>query len=378
MIEIPYSHQHIDQADIRAVLRVLRSDWITQGPAVTAFEKGLCQYTTARYAVAVSSGTAALHLACLAAGFQKNQEVIVPANTFAATSNAVLYAGAKPVFTDIEMATGNMDITTLEASINARTRGIIGVDFAGIPCDWQQIASLAKKRKLVVIDDASHALGASYKVENKWHKIGAGHHADMTTLSFHPLKSITTGEGGAVLTNREDLYKKLSLLRNHGIDKAGKGLVKLMKGLGFNYRITDIQSALGVSQLKKLDRLVTQRRAIDNYYRKAFAGNTYFNMLSLPSDVHPAHHLFPILLKKAAARDKIVTGLRQQGVGVQMHYMPVYKHPYYRRLGYKGNFAPQAEDFFRREISLPIYPGLSLKDQGLVVKTVLKICGLNR
>jgi len=374
MSNISYSHQHIDQADIAAVTRALRSDWLTQGPMVKEFEEALCRYTSARYAVAVSSGTAALHIACLAAGFEKGQEVVVPANTFAASANAVVYAGAKPVFTDIDQSTGNMDLKVIGKSFGPKTRGIIAVDFAGIPCDWQQLSSMASKRKLVVIDDASHALGASYKAEGHWHKVGCSQHTDMTTLSFHPLKSITTGEGGAVLTNRQDLYEKLLLLRNHGIDKDSKGLVKLMVSLGFNYRIADIQCALGCNQIKKLDRLIKERLEINNFYRKSFAGNRYFDMLSWDKTVNSSHHLFPILLKNAVHRDSLIEQLRARGLGVQVHYMPVYWHPFYRQRGYKRCYAPVSEEFFRREISIPIYAGLSKKDQRFVVKVIMNAC----
>jgi UDP-4-amino-4,6-dideoxy-N-acetyl-beta-L-altrosamine transaminase len=368
-MKIPYSHQSIDNIDLKAVARVLRSDWLTQGPDIKAFEEKLCAFSGAQYAVAVSSGTAALHIACLAAEFHNGQEIVVPANTFAATANAVIYAGAKPVFTDIEWTTGNMDMAALESSLSVKTRGIIAVDYAGIPCDWQRLALIASKKKLILIDDASHALGASYKAGKKWYKIGCGKHADMTTLSFHPLKSITTGEGGAVLTNRRDLFEKLMILRNHGINAEKK-----MVALGFNYRITDIQCALGSSQIKKLKSFVDKRSAIEKYYKKAFERNPYFDMLNIPMNVKSSHHLFPILLKDPKYKSTVFDTLRSQGLGVQTHYIPVYWHPFYRKMGYKGSYAPRSEEFFQREISLPIYPGLSLKQQKGVVKVVLNIC----
>jgi UDP-4-amino-4,6-dideoxy-N-acetyl-beta-L-altrosamine transaminase len=369
MRNIPYSHQFIDQADMRAVVRVLSSDWLTQGPDIKEFENHLCQYTGAKYAIAVSSGTAALHIACLAAGFSKRQEVIVPANTFVATSNAVIYAGAKPVFVDIDAKTGNVHVPSMEKLLNSKTKGIIAVDFAGIPCDWKKLSAIASKKKLTIIDDASHALGASYRSGKKFYKIGCGAHADMTILSFHPLKSITTGEGGAVLTNRQDLFEKLLLLRSHGINAEKK-----MVTLGFNYRITDIQCALGASQIKKLDGFVVKRAAIEKYYKKTFDGNPYFDMLDIPTDVKSSHHLFPVLLKDPQYKTALFDAFRKQGLGVQTHYIPVYWHPFYRQMGYKGRYAPRAENFYAREISLPIYPALSKKDQQDVVKTVLNIC----
>lgn len=369
MKKIPYSHQLINKADISAVARVLNSDWLTQGPGIKAFEEKLARYTGAKYAVAVSSGTAALHIACLAAGFQNGQEVVVPANTFAATANAVVYTGAKPVFTDIDPTTGNMDISALERSLGVKARGIIAVDFSGIPCEWGRLATLASKKKLMLIDDASHALGAAYKLGGLWHKIGCCKHAEMTTLSFHPLKSITTGEGGAVLTNRRDLFEKLMILRNHGINPEKK-----MVTLGFNYRITDIQCALGTSQIKKVDAFIVKRASIEKYYRKVFEQNPYFDLLTHPQGVKSSHHLFPILLKDPQWKQALFEAFSLKGLGVQTHYVPVYWHPFYQHLGYKLHLAPRAENFYSREISLPIYPGLSVKEQRWVVKTVLDTC----
>ena len=374
MKSIPYSRQHIDAADIVAVTRVLRSDWLTQGANVDAFEQNLCRYSGAAHAAAVSSGTAALHVACLAAGFREGDEVIVPANTFAATANAVVYVGAKPIFADIDPSTGNIDTSALSALITKRTKGIIGVDFAGVPCEWKKIAAIARKHRLIVIDDASHALGAKIKEGSSWLHIGGGKYADMTTFSFHPLKSITTGEGGAVLTNSSDLAKRLRRARSHGIDKDYEGIVKPMVELGYNYRITDIQCALGNSQLRRLTQFIAQRQKIDATYRRLFKGNAFFSLLSLPTGIRSSYHLFPILLRDAGKKDLIIAQLRRQGIGVQTHYMPVYWHPFYQQLGYKRTVAPVAEDFHQREISLPIFPGLTVTQQKHISRVLIDIC----
>jgi dTDP-4-amino-4,6-dideoxygalactose transaminase len=272
MRRISYGRQYIDKEDIREAIKVLRSDLLTQGPKVVEFESLLAGYCGAKYAVAVSSGTAALHIACLVAGLKKRDEAITTPMTFAATANSVLYTGAKPVFADINPETANIDARKISAHITGRTKAILPVHYAGLPCDMHSISKIAKKRGIVVIEDACHALGASYKHNKRWVKVGNCALSDMVVFSFHPVKSITTGEGGAVLTDRKELYEKLLMLRSHGITKerskfTGSDALSCgdwyheMQLLGFNYRITDFQCAMGISQLKKLDDFIEIGRA---------------------------------------------------------------------------------------------------------------------
>lgn len=390
---IPYGKQTIDKADIKAVSDVLKTDWITQGPKVGEFERALAAYCGAKYAVVVSNGTAALHIACLAAGLKKGDEAITTPITFAATSNSVLYTGAKPVFADVEADTANISLSEIKKNITSRTKAILPVDYAGLPCDIAGIWALAKKKGLIVIQDGCHALGAEYKVTShkspvtsKWKKVGCCEHADMTVFSFHPVKSITTGEGGAVLTNDKGLYEKLSDLRTHGITKEDSkfkyrntgsdgGWYNEMQMLGFNYRITDIQCALGISQLGKLDGFINRRREIAAEYTRCFSGNRYFDVPADVSGARSALHLYAIRLKDryAGARKEIFEALRARGIGVQVHYVPVYLHPYYRSLGYKKGLCPNAERFYRGEISLPIYPLMKRSDISKVIKTVTDV-----
>lgn len=374
---IPYGHQSIDRHDIKQVIAVLKSDWITQGPKIKEFEDDLCRYTGARFCLAVSSGTAALHVACLAAGVQRGDEVITTPITFAASANCALYCGGKPVFADVQKDTINIDPFAISKKINTKTKVLIPVHFAGYPCDLKEINRIAKKNNLIVIEDAAHALGATY--QNK--KIGSCTYSDMTVLSFHPVKTITTGEGGAVLTNSKSLYEKLVMFRNHGITKsnfkrAPEGeWYHEMRCLGYNYRITDFQAALGISQLRKVDSFIKARQSIADIYKKAFSGNPYFDLLSEPRGAQSSHHLFAILLKDHYKRERkqIFANLRKNGLGVQVHYIPVYFHPYYQQLGFKRGICPVAEDFYQREISIPIYQSMSKAAMQSVIKKVLKV-----
>ena len=356
---IPYGRQSIDDNDIHAVVEVLKSDFITQGPKVGQFETALAEYCDTRHAVVFSSGTAALHAAYFAAGIGPGAEVITSPITFAATANAALYMGAKPVFVDIEPDTGNIETALIEGSVTDRTKAIVPVHYAGHPVDMDGVMATAKKHGLVVVEDACHALGAEYK-RRKAGSIGA-----MGVFSFHPVKPITTGEGGAVLTDDEVFYKKLKEFRTHGITKSRESFqgdphgpwYYEMQHLGFNYRLTDIQAALGTSQLKKLDGFTEKRRQIVAEYRRVFEGNSWFEMVEEKSYARSAWHLFPILLKDGLKEKKaaIALALRERGIGTNVHYIPVYLHPYYRRLGYEPGLCPRAEEFYERELSIPIY-----------------------
>ena len=377
MKTIPYGHQWIDEVDIKEVVKVLRSDWITQGPKIQEFEDALGKYTGTKYAVVVSSGTAALHIACLTAGIKESDEVITSPLTFVASANCVLYCGGKPIFADIQEDTFNISPIEIEKLITQKTKAIIPVHFAGHSCDMKRIKQIARKNKLLIIEDAAHALGAKYRNS----KVGSCRYSDMTILSFHPVKHITTGEGGAVLTNNKKLYKKLLILRNHGItkekylDKPDGDWYYEMQLLGFNYRLTDIQAALGLSQLTKLDKFVKRRREIAAVYNQVFRGNDYFDLPIEHEGVYSSYHLYPVRLKKRflAAKKDIFSKLRENGVGVQAHYRPVYRQPYYQQLAYLPGLCPQAEKFYRSEISLPLYPLMSNKDINFVVNKINKV-----
>ena len=376
---IPYGHQTIDEEDIQKVSEVLRGDFITTGPVVEKFEKEVAAYTDAKYAVAVSNGTAALHIACLAAGIQEGDEVITTPITFAASANCALYCGATPVFADINPKTYNIDPADIERKITSKTKAIIPVHFAGQPCDMDAIHEIARKHNLLVIEDAAHALGAEYKGR----KIGGL--SDMTTFSFHPVKPITTGEGGMVVTNDEGLYERLKLFRNHGItreekllqpyDESEGGWYYQQLKLGFNYRLTDIQAALGCNQLTKLDGFLEKRAAIAAKYDEFFAENENIETPQLMEDIKSGWHLYPIQVP-GERRKEIFTRLREAGIGVQVHYIPVYKHPYYQENGYKEVCCPNAEALYQGLISLPIYPGLTEEQQEYVIKKLLEIVGI--
>ena len=376
---IPYGRQWIDASDIREVIKVLKSDWLTQGPKIKEFEGALCDYTGAKYAVAVSSGTSALHIACLAAGIKRGDEVITSPITFVASANCILYCGGKPVFADIQKDTVNIDPEEIKKKISPNTKAIIPVHFAGHPCDLEEISLIAQKHNLLVIEDAAHALGAEYKNT----KIGSCKYSDMAIFSFHPVKSITTGEGGAILTNNEEIFKKLLIFRNHGIAKEKAELMNKNEGpwfyemheLGFNYRITDIQATLGISQLKKINSFISDRREIAKFYNKSFRGNNYFDIPVEREYVFSAYHLYPIRVKDKfkVQKKEIFNKMRDSGLGIQVHYIPVYLQPFYKKLGYKIKICPKAEDFYEKEISIPMYPSLKDTQIKFVVKEILKI-----
>lgn len=396
---IPYGRQSIDDADIEAVVKVLKSDYLTTGPAVEAFEKKVADYVGAKYAVAVSNGTAALHVACLAAGIGEGDEVITTPITFAASANCVLYCGGTPVFADIDPDTYNISPEELEKKITSRTKAIIPVHYTGQPCDMDAILEIAHKHDLLVIEDGAHALGASYKGK----KIGSI--ADMTCFSFHPVKPVTTGEGGMIVTDNEELYRRLVLYRSHGItrdkdmmqqyeeqlqqssDPALQEAADMLRGdvidpggwyyqqleLGYNYRITDISCALGASQMDKLDHFLERRRQIAKKYDEAFADIPQIKTPWQQEGCQSGWHLYMIQTMERSRRE-VFEGLRQAGIGVNVHYIPVYRHPYYQRNGYAGVHCLNAEAFYERAISLPIFPGLTGQQQDYVIEHVIKEC----
>lgn len=391
---IPYGRQSIDEDDIQAVVDVLKSDWLTQGPAVKEFEDRLSNYCGSKYAVAVSSGTAALHLACLAAGLGQGDEVITSPITFAASANCALYVNARPVFTDIDIDTICMDPGRLASYLETRldafsgSRAVIPVHFSGLPCDMETINKIAEKYSLIIIEDACHALGAEYKANGKWLKVGGCRHSDMSVFSFHPVKHITTGEGGAVLTNNSEYYERLLLLRSHGITKSPDKFINKdsmagfasepwyyeMQELGFNYRVTDIQCALGVSQLKKLDMFVSRRRGIAATYNKAFGGLECVSLTEEGGTRKSAYHLYVLQIdfeKLGKTRSSVMRELREKGIGTQVHYIPVHLQPYYRNnFAYRDGQYPLAEKYFTKGLSLPIYPGMTDNEILRVVTSV--------
>lgn len=378
---IPYGRQSVDGEDIKAVVEALKSDFITQGPRIKEFEEALCKYSGAGFAVALANGTAALHLACLAAGIKEGDEVITSPMTFVASANCVLYCGGRPVFCDIQRDTANIEAAQINKKVTKHTKALIPVHFGGHPCDLEEINKIAKKNGLILIEDAAHALGAEYKGT----KIGSCKFSDMAIFSFHPVKAVTTAEGGAILTNNERLYKKIMCLRNHGIVKEKAELLDgkngewyyEMQNLGINYRITDLQAALGISQLKKADRFVKRRRDIAKIYDKSFRANPYFDIPQERKYVSSAYHIYPIRLKGdlKSKRKEIFQVLRDKGLGVQVHYIPVYLHPYYQKLGFKKGLCKNAEDFYAGAISIPLFPSLKDSQIKYVIDTVLKVCG---
>lgn len=366
---IPYGKQTIDDDDIKAVVEVLKSDFITTGPKIDEFERKVADYVGARYAVAIANGTAALHAACFAAGIGDGDEVITTPITFAASANCALYCGAKPVFADIDKESYNISLAGIKEKITEKTKSIIAVHFTGQPCEMDEIHKIAKENNLIVIEDAAHALGADYKGK----KIGSL--SDMTTFSFHPVKHITTGEGGMIVTNDEKFYERLKLFRTHGITREEKYLSKNdgpwyyeQIDLGYNYRITDIQCALGVSQMDKLDGFVAKRRTLVERYNKAFEN---ISEIVTPKQVDGCNNSYHLYVIQVNNRLDVFNKLRAAGIGVNVHYIPVYKHPYYQKNGYDKVYCPNAEDYYEHCISLPLYPKLTIEEQDYVIDKVI-------
>jgi perosamine synthetase len=370
---LPYAHQAIDATDIAAVAEALTGDWITQGPNVLRFEEALCATTGAAYAIAVANGTAALHAAYWAAGIGDGDEIITTPLTFAATANAAVYQNARPVFADIDPSTLNLDVNTVKRVATAKTRAIVVVDFAGLPCDYDALRRLADEHGWLLMADSAHALGGGYGDR------AVGSLADITTLSFHPAKMITSGEGGAVLTNRADFAERTRTMRHHGIHYADR--TRPWRGAieepGNNYRLTDFQCALGLSQLGKLERFWTARDRLARRYRERLARSPFLELPALPSHVRHGWHLFVVLLRRerlTADHDTLLQALRAENIGVQFHYPLVYRHPYYpRRFGYDTGLCPVAERVEERLVTLPLFPTMTESDQDDVLRALDKV-----
>lgn len=371
---IPYARQALDRDDLAAVAEVLGSDWLTTGPKVAEFEAALAAFCQVAEAAVVCNGTAALHLAMLALGVGPGDEVVVPAMTFAATANCVLYAGGTPVFADVDPATLLLDTASAESRITPRTKALVAVDYAGQPCQWDALRDLADARGLALAADGCHALGATFAGRP------VGSLADLTCFSFHPVKHIATGEGGAVATDSPDLAAAVRRLRNHGIatdarqrEEAGTWAYE-MQELGFNYRLTDIQCALGISQLRKLPGWLARRRDLAVRYAALLADVPGVEPLALLPGREHAWHLYVAQVAPELAgegRRAVFEALRRANIGVNVHYLPVHLHPYYRRtLGTGDGLCPHAEAAYSRIVSLPLYPGLSDADQDRVVEVL--------
>jgi UDP-4-amino-4,6-dideoxy-N-acetyl-beta-L-altrosamine transaminase len=374
---IPYGRQWITDEDVQAVVDALRSDWLTQGPLVAEFERAIADSCGARYAVAVANGTAALHLAALAAGFGPGDEVITSPITFVASSNCVLYAGATPVFADIDPQTYCLDPQQVQARLTGATKGLIPVHFAGQPCDMPALSAIAKARGLTVIEDAAHAIGATYQADGRIHRVGGCAHSDMTIFSFHPVKHVTTGEGGLITTNDEALYQKLLLLRTHGITRDPALLERQegpwyyeMHALGFNYRLTDFQCALGLQQLKRLDAFNQRRREIVRAYNEAFAAEPELITPFEHPEVASSYHLY-VLQFRTLDRLEVFNRLKEKQLGVNVHYIPVHLQPYYAKtFGFAPGDYPQAEAYYSRAISIPMFPRMTDNEVARVIAAV--------
>lgn len=381
-IVLSYGRQLIDENDVQAVVEVLKSSYLTCGPKIDEFESAVADYVGARYAVALNSGTAALHAACYAAGIGAGDEVITTPMTFAASANCVLYMGGRPVFADIKPDTYNIDPQDIERKITPRTKAIIPVHFTGQPAELDEINEAAKKHNLIVIEDAAHALGAEYK-DRKIGSIG-----DMTIFSFHPVKHITTGEGGMVTTNNKSLYERLKMFRTHGITRDTDKLIENhgpwyyeMLDLGYNYRLTDIQAALGLSQLKKLDRFIERRIEIVDKYNKEFSGMDEIIVPYQKEGCFSAWHLYIIRLRLGqlkADRRQVFEALQSEKIGVNVHYIPVYYHPHYKSLGYEKGICPNSEKLYNEIMTLPLHPSMTDKDAEDVIRALKKVISYYR
>lgn len=362
---ISYGCQSIDEEDIQGVIDTLRSPFLTQGPKVGEFERVVAEYVGAKYAVAFCNGTAALHGACYAAGIGEGDEVITSPITFAASANCIRYVGGTVVFADIDAVTYNIAPKQIRAKITEKTKAIIPVDFTGQPADVDEIMAIAKEHNLVVIEDGAHALGAEYKGR----KVGIK--ADMTMFSFHPVKPITTAEGGVIVTNNKEYYKKLRKFRSHGIEQTSYAKEQgdwyyEMTELGYNYRMTDLQAALGLSQMKKLDQFIEGRREVAELYTEKLKIMEGVITPQLLENTASGWHLYMIQLEKGN-RKQIFEKMRAANIGVHVHYIPVYWHPYYQQLGYEKGLCPEAESWYEKALTLPIHPQISNEEIMFVI-----------
>ncbi len=376
--KIFYGHQFIDEDDIQAVVDVLKSDYLTCGPKIGELEEKLCEVTGAKYAVVCSNGTAALHIACLAAGVMPGDEVITTPITFAASANCALYCGAKPVFADINENTYNIDPAHVEKLTTERTKAVVAVDFTGQSVELDRLLTHCRKHNLVLIEDGAHVIGTSYKGRMN------GSIADMTTMSFHPVKTVTGGEGGAVLTNSKEYYEKLLLYRAHGITRDPKLMEHEPDGpwyyeqiaLGMNYRMTDMQAALIISQLNKLPRFMERRKAIVKAYNEAFSRLPQLFVQQEIPESDTTRHLYILRIrpeKLTIDRKQFFEALAAENICCNVHYIPTYYFPYYEKLGYKRGLCPKAEKLYAEEISLPLYYAMTDQDVEDVIRAVTRI-----
>ena len=376
--KIGYGHQYIDDADIQAVVDVMKSDYLTCGPKIEEAEKKLCKITGAKYAVLIANGTAALHAACFAAGIGPGDEVIATPITFAASANCALYCGGKPVFADIDPDTYNIDPDSIEKHITDKTKAVVAVDFTGQAVDIKRIREICDRHGLIFIEDAAHSLGTKYNGKP------VGSLADMTEFSFHPVKTCTAGEGGAITTDDDELYKKLVLFRTHGITRVQEWMDKESEGgwyyqqvaLGYNYRMTDMQAALLSSQLDKLDMFAARRKELVRRYDEAFSHIPEIVVQKEIPESDTVRHLYILqfdLDKLNCGRKEIYDALQAEGVGVNVHYIPTYSFPYYQKLGYKMGACPNAEKLYERIVSIPLYYSLTNEQQDKVIEAVKKV-----
>ena len=373
---LPYGRHEIDDDDVAAVTRALRSDWLTSGPLVTEFEAAFARLTGAAHAVAVSNGTAALHAAMFALGIGPGDEVIVPPMTFAASANAVVYQGGTPVFADVDAATLLIDPAQVAATITPKTRAIVAVDYGGQPCDYDALRAVIGARAIAIVGDACHSVGGRDRGRS------VGTLADLSAFSLHPVKHVTTGEGGVITTANPAWAARMRTFRNHGIttdhrqrSEQSSWIYEIVE-LGYNYRLTDIQCALGISQLAKLPARIVRRQEIAREYDRAFASISEVTPLGLRADVSHAYHLYVVRVDTSALacdRATLFTALRREGIGVNVHYIPVHLHPFYRKRGFGPGLCPVAEAAYEQLITLPMFPGMTAQDVHDVVEAVTKV-----